>query len=200
MTMLFSIIAATKVRDDSIKSNSNFRSTGALVFSTPLMLGIGFVKDSNPLNQSTRIEIYNYVKNNPGVHLRGICSGLGISIGVAQYHLQLLTQVGLLCFRRYGRYKRYFKSGMFDEVAMKLVSFLRHGTAGRILTILLEERTLSHSCLASRLGISSQALTWQIDRLRGVELIDTATHGAKVRYLLSEEGAVLVKKYRVLVS
>ncbi|MCJ7721696.1 hypothetical protein MUO98_04750 [Candidatus Bathyarchaeota archaeon] len=33
------------------------------------------------LNQSTRLQVYSFVEANPGVHFRGVCSGLSMSIG-----------------------------------------------------------------------------------------------------------------------
>ena len=83
---------------------------------------------------------------------------------------------------------------------MKTTSFLRDGTARRILSILLDERTLFHKDLASRLGISSQALTWQINRLRRIGLVDSTTDGIRKRYLLAEERIAMVKRSLNLVS
>ncbi len=76
---------------------------------------------------------------------------------------------------------------------MKMISLLRHETAGKILSILLEKQSISHKDLASKLGVSSQALTWQINRLRKIGLIDFVTEGMKVKYLLDEEKAAMVK-------
>jgi DNA-binding transcriptional ArsR family regulator len=77
---------------------------------------------------------------------------------------------------------------------MKIFSLLRHKTAGKILSILSERQQLSHKDLASRLRISSQALTWQINRLRKMELIDFVREGMKVRYFLDQENAAIVKR------
>jgi len=54
--------------------------------------------------------------------------------------------------------------------------------------------------LASKLDISSQALTWQINRLRRIGLIDAVKEGMKVKYLLNEEKATTVKQCLGFVS
>jgi len=77
---------------------------------------------------------------------------------------------------------------------MKIISLLRHKTAGKILSILSEKQQVSHKDLASRLRISSQALTWQINRLRKMELISFVREGMKVRYFLDQENAAIVKR------
>ena len=164
-----------------------------IILSAPLVIRVGFHEDSTFLNQSTRMEIYDFVKKNPGVHFRGICNNLGLPIGVVQYHLGLLTSAGLLSVYPDGRYKRYFCSKKFGENEMKIISLLRHETAGKILSTLLEKQSVSHKDLASKLGMSSQALTWQINRLRKMGVIDFVTERMKIRYLLDEENAATVK-------
>jgi predicted transcriptional regulator len=108
--------------------------------------------DKTPLlNQSTRMQVYSFVEANPGVHFRGVCSGLSMSIGVAQYHLGVLTKTGLISFFQDGRYKRYFRSKSFRIKEMQVLSVLRHETAGKILRILSENQHLAHHDLASKL-------------------------------------------------
>lgn len=78
---------------------------------------------------------------------------------------------------------------------MKLVSLLRHETARKVLSIVLKKQPLSHIDLASKLGISSQALTWHINRLKKTGLISFVTEGTKVRYSLDEDNAEMIKLY-----
>jgi predicted transcriptional regulator len=86
---------------------------------------------SSFLNQTTRIQIYNFITNNPGINFRGICNSLTLPIGVVQYHLAVLMKGGLVSNRRDGRNKRYFESKKFSSIEMKIISVLRHETAGK---------------------------------------------------------------------
>ena len=145
------------------------------------------------LNQSTRLQVYSFVEANPGIHFRGICSGLSIPIGVAQYHLGILTKTGLISFFQDGRYKRYFRSRNFRKKQMQVISVLRHRTAGKILRILTENNQLAHHDLATKLEISSQALSWQMARLKGMEIVDSVKEGMEVNYSINEENAAIIK-------
>jgi len=78
---------------------------------------------------------------------------------------------------------------------MKIASLLRHETARKVLSIVLKKQALSHIDLASKLGISSQALTWHINRLKKIGLISFVKEGTKVRYSLDEDNAEMVKWY-----
>ena len=138
------------------------------------------------LNQTTRVQIYNFITGNPGTNFRGICSALALPIGVVQYHLALLDKGNLVSNRRDGRNKRYFVSKVFSDIEMKVISVLRHETAKKILQLLHEEGTASHGKLAKRLEISSQALTWQMKQLKEQELVSCRVEGFSVSYSLAE--------------
>ena len=191
----FSFFAVTYLQLNMAGSStvSDVDNAQPLIFSAPLVLGMDFNEDSRLLNQSTRIEIYSFVKNNPGIHFRGICDNLGLSVGVVQYHLGLLTRAGLLLVHRDRQYKRYFEIKRFGETAMKMISILRHETVRRILVVLSERDSIFHKDLAVKLDISSQALTWQMNRLGKTGLVDAVKEGMKVKYLLNQENAMTVK-------
>ncbi|MCW4019659.1 MAG: winged helix-turn-helix transcriptional regulator [Candidatus Bathyarchaeota archaeon] len=168
--------------------------TLSATLSIPL-LGIDHTQSSSFVDNTTRWEIYNCVKNNPGTHFRGICDNLGLSVGVVQYHLNVLTKAGLLSTHNDRRYKRYFESKRFEEAEMKVISALRRETAGKVL-LLLSENTdpVSHKNIALTLDLSSQALSWQINHLRKTGFIDAINEGVKVRYFMNEETLKTVKQ------
>jgi DNA-binding transcriptional ArsR family regulator len=143
-------------------------------------------------DNSTRTEIYDFIKDNPGVQFRGICNELGLSIGLAQFHLGVLKKAGLISFIRDGRYKRYFESRRFSLKEMGIISLLRHQTARSILKNILSNKEISHSKLASHLSITSQGLTWQMNRLKKAGVVQTRKDGIKVQYLLEESYASIL--------
>jgi predicted transcriptional regulator len=122
-------------------------------------------------NNSTRTEIYNFINANPGVQFRAICSSLGLPIGVVQFHIAILQKNGLVNAIRKGKYKRFFTSGRFSRKQMETIATLRLSTVRNILKILLQGKRVSNHELAMRLSISSQGLTWQMNRLRQTGLI-----------------------------
>jgi predicted transcriptional regulator len=138
------------------------------------------------LNQTTRLQIYTFITNNPGINFRGICNSLTLPIGVVQYHLAVLMRGGLISNRRDGRNKRYFESKKFSSIEKKILSVLRHETAAKILAILHDDESASHGKLAKRLSISSQALTWHMKQLKEESLVRGRADGATIKYSLDE--------------
>lgn len=163
-----------------------------LFFSSVLLLSTGLHENFGLLNQSTRIEIYNFVKANPGVHFRGICGDLGLSIGVVQYHLNILVGTHKLLTCQDGKYKRYFEFGSFNESERILISLLRHDEPKKILAVLAENGSTLHKDLAHNLGVSSQALTWHMTTLKSLNIVDAAKEGMSVKYQLNNDVKIVL--------
>lgn len=140
--------------------------------------------ESVSLNNCTRTEIYDFIKTNPGTHFRAICSSLGLSIGLAEYHLGILKKTGLISFIRDGRYKRYFVCGRFSKKEITIICLMRHQTVKKILQTLLDKKRVSHSEIASQLSVTSQALTWQMRHLKETELVLCENDGTRTLYSL----------------
>jgi len=162
-----------------------------LTISVPIVIGASLHSNSTPLlDQPTRLEINNFVKNNPGVHFRGICDGLGLSVGVVQYHLSVLDRAGFITGYSDGQNKRYFEANVFTQTDMKLISLMRHETTAEILTILSQNPSALHRDIACSLGVSSQALTWQMNQLKKTGLINSEKVGVNVKYSLNDANVI----------
>ncbi len=155
--------------------------------SVPIVLGATFHNNSaQPLDQPTRMQIYNYIKGVPGMHFRGICDNLGLSVGVVQYHLRVLEHAELINAYTDGQNKRYFESNACSKTDMQLISLMRHDTTAKILTLLAQNESALHRDIARWLGVSSQALTWQMNQLKNAGLVNAEKTGVNVRYSLTD--------------
>ena len=155
---------------------------------------------SSVLCNETRAEIYDFIKANPGIQFRGICNQLGLSIGLAQFHLGVLKKAGLISFFRDGRYKRFFQSNRFSKKEMKIISLLRHDTAKNILTTVLGRKRIFHGELAHELSVTSQGLTWQMNRLEKEGIIQENKQGMRVIYSLGKTYAPVVTEMMTFVE
>ena len=151
-------------------------------------------------SNSTRLQIYDFINENPGIQFRAICAGLCLPVGLVQYYLNGLTKAGLVSFIRDGRYKRFFISKRFSNREMAAISLLRHKTIKKIVEVLLCKKQMSHGRLAYEVSITSQALTWQIKALRNTEFILHANEGLKTIYYLDEPSAPVLQKYLAIVN
>jgi predicted transcriptional regulator len=180
LVIIFSLVAVVNLKGNLVTDYSTSFLSQSFVQEMNVNQG------SHLLNQTTRLRIYNFITNNPGINFRGICNSLTLPIGVVQYHLAVLMKGGFISNRRDGRNKRYFESKKFSSTEKKIISVFRHETAAKILAILHDEESASHGKLAQRLNISSQALTWHMNRLKEESLVTGRADGATIKYSLDE--------------
>jgi len=157
-------------------------------------------REPSLFNNSTRAEIYDFIITNPGVQFRGICDQLGLSIGLAEFHLGVLKKAGLVSFFRDGKYKRFFESRRFSNKEMSIISLLRHGTTRGILKTMLEGKKISHGELACQLSITSQGLTWQMNRLKENKVVQESKEGIRVIYRLEDAYSSVLSEIITLVE
>jgi predicted transcriptional regulator len=186
-----SIVAATP-NNFNLSIQNNLDRTQQFTSFAPVTLSISNPQSS--LNQSTRADIYSYVENNPGIHFRGLCDNLGLSIGRAQYHTGILVSAGFLTVYSDGKIKRFFVRGKYSLAKMKIISVLRHQTRGDILKIISERKTVSHSELASKLDITSQGLTWQMNQLEKEAIVKETNDGLRLIYSIKESDVSLLSE------
>ncbi len=161
----------------------------------------GYIQGLNrPSSNSTRMEIFDYINANPGIQFRGVCAGLTIPVGLAQYHLGVLVKSGLVSFVRDGKYKRFFASKKFSKKQIAAITMLRHKTAKRIFEVLISKKQLSHGKLADELSISSQALTWQMKSLRNTKFVLQINDGLKIVYSIDKSAMPLLESSLAVVN
>ena len=104
--------------------------------------------------------------------------------------LSVLERAGFITGYSDGQNKRYFEASVFTQSDMKLISLVRHETAAKILTILSQNPSVLHRDIACSLGVSSQALTWQMNQLKKTGLINAEEAGVNVKYSLNDANAI----------
>ncbi|MDH2902286.1 MAG: winged helix-turn-helix transcriptional regulator [archaeon] len=154
-------------------------------------------------NFSTRAMIMQYIIENPGVYLRETAEFLVLPLAVVQYHISVLEKTGQVQDSREGRYKRFFAAGVYNDTQQKVISLMRQSTPNKILKSLATSNSqseLSHVKLAKTLGITSQALTWQMNRLKAQGIVATTNiHCNGAAYKITEEANTFLLEYLGLV-
>lgn len=185
--IVFSFVAIIQLEKNNVWANGAIKPLTTL--SSSQMAYQDIVKDSPASvinNSTTRMAVYDFISANPGIQFRGICTGLSIAIGTAEFHLGVLKKAGLISFVRDGKYKRFFASKKFSTKKMQLISFLRHETIREIIKKMVAEKSVPHQRLATYLCITSQGLTWHMNRLREEGIVKENCNGIRVTYSLNE--------------
>ena len=85
----------------------------------------------------TRQEIYNFISNHPGLHLREISRKLNIPVSTLAYHLRYLKKKELIVVKNNQRYARYFVKERISMRDKEIFDLLRQDVPRRIILSLL---------------------------------------------------------------
>ena len=75
--------------------------------------------DPDILELKKRREIYEFISNNSGLHMRDISRKMNIPFTTMQYHLNYLEKKELIISKNDGKYTRYFISFEIGEKEKK---------------------------------------------------------------------------------
>ena len=91
------------------------------------------MQNNTSLDLKRRREIYEFIAQNSGLHMRDISRKMNIPFTSLKYHLQYLEKKGLIISRVDGKYSRYFISLDIGEKEKKILNCFRKRTMLHIL-------------------------------------------------------------------
>ena len=115
------------------------------------------------LDQETRSEIYEFIRNDPGVNAHRIARQLGLGSGETRYHVTVLRRNRLVTEIRRGALRCYFPFGVASPEQLRATAVLHHAGAERLYEAILGRPDASLTVLAAdaglRLSTASKALS-----------------------------------------
>jgi predicted transcriptional regulator len=150
------------------------------------------------VEDSRRVQILEFVKANPGVHLRRIKLELNMAMGVLQYHLYRLEKDQSIVSHRRGLYKRFYPSLDFKIEEQEILGVLCQETDRDLLLYLLKTPDATQKELSEFAHVSASSISWHMKRLVNSGLVEARRQSGFVYYMVKGDPAkilVLVKNY-----
>jgi predicted transcriptional regulator len=132
-----------------------------------------------------RQRIYDYIKNNPGSHLRRISKVLSIALGDTQYQLNRLENASKIRSRKVRLYKTYYTISISGERNEKISAILQQETPRDIILYLIENPGATHSQIANHKGFSGATINWHMSHLIQIGLVYSHKEGRYTKYYLN---------------
>lgn len=130
------------------------------------------IKRDNLLNNAIRKRILDHIKENPGKHYRAILADLDLSMGVLSYHLNKLEKAEYIKSRQDGMFRRFYITGPKTEMRFFLSEIQE-----KILNEIKENRGISQSNIARKIGVSRVVVNYHIHILDQAGFIFVESHG-----------------------
>jgi predicted transcriptional regulator len=163
-----------------------------------LMGGVKYVTPENVLDTEIRKNLYDYIDEYPGSHLREIARELDLKPSNAAWHLRKLEQTNLIRSRAIGGKKVYYlvEGGIEAKQRAVAESILRNKNARDIMAYLSEHPGKHLLEIAHALTINHHVVKWHINKLYEAELIEgDTTNSAYPIYYPTEIGRQFMETY-----
>jgi predicted transcriptional regulator len=140
-----------------------------------------------------RKKIYNFVRRNPGLHLRELQRRLMIPLSSLEHHINYMIRHNILYKEKDGRYVRYF-AGQSTKEERKLISAIRHEKLREIVLIILEKEEVKFQDLKNYLDLPSSTLSYFLKCLLDRGILRREKVGYENIYSIQDQrvGKVLV--------
>lgn len=141
------------------------------------------LEPSKLLDDDTRQRIYETVRAEPGINLRGLADELELAWGTLLHHLHKMEKAHLVVSRRYGKYRRYFINGStYSKEEQARLAALSTPSTARVAEYILEHPGATQAQVGEALGVTPSTVLWHARRLKKVGLVEQVREGRYVKY------------------
>jgi predicted transcriptional regulator len=154
--------------------------------------------DEDVLAVRTRRDLYEFVRQNPGFHLREIARARGLSITLADYHLRFLERHELVSATMDGEYKRYYPRSLprdadarpaLSDEQKQILALLRQPVPLKVLAYLMERESATHKEILAQVPVSPSTLSHHLRKMLAARALDRA-EGTDRGYRIADPKAV----------
>ena len=146
---------------------------------TSIYKGYHRLSKEDVFNNENRQEIIKIILKDPGIHYNLILKKSNLPSGQLQWHLNILSQYGVIKKEKLGRYLVFFPA-LNDKNSEKTENiFIRSPTTMKIYNIIKEEPGIFSSTIAKMLKLQRNSVKYHIDKLLSENYIISVQNGRK---------------------
>lgn len=145
------------------------------------------------LELDSRRRIYEFIKSNPGTHMREIQRRLELPIGGLKFHIQYLIKHEIITEKPDRYYKRYYLAGTLGSLDKEALSALRQKYPRWIILFLLNHPGAKHKELLVQFELKPSTLSFYLKSLIEKRIILRKRAGRESSYkIIDSEGIVKI--------
>lgn len=125
----------------------------------------------NILELEARRNIYNFIGNFPGLHVRELSRRLNVPFTTLQYHLRYLEKRELVLGKNDGKYTRFYTSFSYGTKEKDILNLIRKKTPRLIIFYLLTFVVSSEKELSSNLNKHPTTIEFHIKKMQKLGIL-----------------------------
>ena len=126
------------------------------------------------LHLENRRRIYNCIRNNPGLHIRGVAKRLRLTYYNVNYHLNYLKKLGLISVKKNNSYSRLYCTNCIGIKEKEILNIIRQKTPRHILIFMCTFVVTSQKELSINLEKHPTTITFHLKKLLDIGVIEPA--------------------------
>ena len=141
------------------------------------------MKKSDLLHLESRRRIYNYIIDNPGLHLHELARRLKITFNNLDYHINYLEKLGFISFKKENFYKRVYakdKVSIFDK---KYLNLIQQKTPRMILMVFCMRGACTQKHLSDMLCKHPTTISYHLKKLIDIGIVEEAKYKDGIIFL-----------------
>ncbi|ODR79841.1 hypothetical protein BG842_03350 [Haladaptatus sp. W1] len=141
----------------------------------------GAMNTGRQSDSPTRMDIFEFVTQNPGTNIASITEDLGVNQSTVKQHLRTLTEEGYLHTQSLQGSNRYFVAGKDGQYDRSVAAALRNEELRELIDTLHQHGPLSGSRLSELTEKDQSTISRQLDDLEESGIITRGRDGNQVR-------------------
>lgn len=149
---------------------------------TGLMGLFSRIEKDDLLENERRAEIYELIKQRPGIHLSEISRQLDMAWGSTLHHLRKLREERIVQTKKIAHHKCYFLNGSgYSDAQMRVMSLLKNDTLADVAAAIEAHPDSSLKDLSEKIGISAPLAAHHVKTLEKAGVIQKERAGKAVK-------------------
>ncbi len=149
--------------------------------------GFSRITNDELLNHPMRAQIFDVIKEHPGIHASQLAREMGVGWGTITHHLDKLQRGEMVTTRRVNNQKCFFEQGgEISRADMAIASALKGDTAASIAAFVQAQPMTSQKTMAEALGISPALASFHVKKLVNLGVLDKLRHGKETLLTTSD--------------
>lgn len=150
----------------------------------------------NILDNSKRLQIYNFIEEHPGVYFRELVKRIGLNKGTAEYHVKMLeTQNMIVSYKSKGKNRFFLNHSSYNEEDKRVIAALKNDVHRKVILEILNSQCITQKNLAKKIGVSTPTISEHIKYLKEKGIVETDRKGRYTIYSIDSNYFDILQKY-----
>lgn len=159
-------------------------------------LGYKRIHRGNALESPRRLEIFNFIRINPGLHFRELLRKTSISRGTLDYHIRRMESDGLLkTVPEKGKIHYFTADSQYSTEEETLIVAMENDSLRKIVTQIYLNQSARTEELAEGLGLAKATIYTHVKYLENLGIVRSERIGRSVRYTLTDDYSRVLMKH-----